>query len=418
MRKAIKTLLAMLLVFVMTFTYSVTASAEGEYPYYSLCDEIVLPDGGYNLNTDYIGIKTIYVNKALLNTTGDRYGYDTANAVKKFQNENGLEATGEVDLQTWLKLGYSEEEWYGLGTYTHPILTTKYSSREEIVNAMLIAAKENADEGTIYRVGSSGPAGTYTDCSGLIFQCLYAAGINPEKNIVDHALAIYEYTSRNLEADPMLGERISESEIEPGDLVFYQYKGVVCHVGILAGNGKMYDSWPNIGVTYRNYTSGGNILCFKRVLPDYDEFRPEVPGGGITGKNMPAASNSLIIHDIEGETVLASEGDFHVVVEADGVVSKVTLSKDVVVPNGGYVLSASGERADWTLENIKTGDILILEDDCVSLYVEEVVEPEPDTEEESLEATSVNAELSVAERIRAYNKEREGGMLVRFSLFP
>lgn len=36
------------------------------------------------------------------------------------------------------------------------------------------------------------------DCSGLIYQCLYAAGINPASNIVDHALAIYEYTSANL----------------------------------------------------------------------------------------------------------------------------------------------------------------------------------------------------------------------------
>jgi len=391
-KKRLISLLAVILSLVMLLPVTAEAS---EYPYYELTDEIVLPDGGYNLNTDYIGIKTIYVNKALFGTTSDRYGYDTANGVKKFQEKNNLEVTGEVNLETWLKLGYSEEEWYGLGTYTHPVLTTRYSTREDIVNAMLTAARENAEEGTIYRVGSSGPAGTYTDCSGLIFQCLYAAGINIEKNIVDHALAEYEYTSRNMEADEKLGVRIDKSDIEPGDLVFYQYNGRVCHVGILTGNGKMYDSWPEKGVTHRNYSSGGNILCFKRVLPDYDEYH-ESPDNAITGRNLCAGSNSCILFEDPETLVEASGYDLLVLVSAENRVEKITLNKDLTVPEGGFVLGATGDKAQWLLDNGAIGDVLAIDEYLITVteYVEPVAE-EPVTEEPISEETKKTEVISV-----------------------
>lgn len=411
-KKRLISLLAVILSLVMLLPVTAEAS---EYPYYELSDEIVLPDGGYNLNTNYIGIKTIYVNKALFGTTSARYGYDTANGVKKFQEKNDLEVTGEVNLETWLKLGYSEEEWYGLGTYTHPVLTTRYSTREDIVNAMLTAARENAEEGTIYRVGSSGPAGTYTDCSGLIFQCLYAAGINIEKNIVDHALAEYEYTSRNMEADEKLGVRIGKSDIEPGDLVFYQYNGRVCHVGILTGNGKMYDSWPEKGVTHRNYSSGGNILCFKRVLPDYDEYH-ESPDNAITGRNLCAGSNSCILFEDPETLVEASGYDLLVLVSAENRVEKITLNKDLTVPEGGFVLGATGDKAQWLLDNGAVGDVLAIDEYLITVteYVEPVAE-EPVTEEPISEETKKTEVIFVTKENETDTKVP--GLPFRFTLF-
>lgn len=412
-----KKLISLLTLFLsLVLLLPMTAEA-AEYPYYELTDEIVLPDGGYNLNTDNIGIKTIYVNKALFGTSSARYGYDTANAVKKFQEKNELEVTGEVNLETWLKLGYTEEEWYGLGTYTHPVLTTRYSTREDIVNAMITAARENAEEGTIYRVGSSGPAGTYTDCSGLIFQCLYAAGINIEKNIVDHALAVYEYTSRNMEADEKLGIRIAKSDIEPGDLVFYQYNGRVCHVGILTGNGKMYDSWPDKGVTHRNYTSGGNILCFKRVLPDYDDYH-ESPDNAVTGRNLCAGSNSCIIFEDADTVVEASGYDLLVLVSSDNRVEKITLNKDLTVSEGGLVLGATGDKAQWLLDNAAVGDVLVIEEYLidVSEYVEPVVE-EPVTEETVTEETAVAEDVLVTKGNENNSLVNPSGLPFRFTLF-
>lgn len=107
------------------------------------------------------------------------------------------------------------------------------------------------------------------DCSGLIYQCLYAAGINPASNIVDHALAIYEYTSANLAADNRLGIEVASYDLQPGDLVFYAKNGKssVCHIAIYAGNGCIYDSWPGIGVSYRSLNiSGYHTVKIRRAF--------------------------------------------------------------------------------------------------------------------------------------------------------
>ena len=196
----------------------------------------------------------IRVNKKLLHSSSDRYTYRTKEAVKRFQRKKGLKVTGIVNKKTWLKMGLSEKDWYDLGTYRTPLKVDEKSSRKDYTNAMLKTAAEYAKAGTAYRVGCSGKPGTYVDCSGLIYQCLYSAGINPDTNIVDHALAKYEYTSNYLSRDSKLGKTVSYSRKKPGDIVFYcKSRGsVVVHVGIYAGNGKIYDAWPGIGVTKRS----------------------------------------------------------------------------------------------------------------------------------------------------------------------
>lgn len=149
---------------------------------------------------------------------------------------------------------------------------SKYSTVPPVntrINAMLQTAGEYASAGTKYKVGCSGTPGTYVDCSGLIYQCLYAAGINPASNIVDHALAIYEYTSANLAADNRLGIEVASYDLQPGDLVFYAKNGKssVCHIAIYAGNGCIYDSWPGIGVSYRSLNiSGYHTVKIRRAF--------------------------------------------------------------------------------------------------------------------------------------------------------
>jgi cell wall-associated NlpC family hydrolase len=128
---------------------------------------------------------------------------------------------------------------------------------------MLRVAKEYADAGTEYRIGCSGVPGTYADCSGLIYQCLYAIGINPDLNIVDHALAEYEYCSYYMAKDAKLGAAVDKKDIKAGDLVFYCNAGggSVCHIAIYAGDNKIYDAWPGIGVTKRSINISGYSVC-------------------------------------------------------------------------------------------------------------------------------------------------------------
>lgn len=232
------------------YTYNVTVKKRAykrSSKYYPITQTIELPSSGYSLSTKNIGLKVIKVNKTLRGSYSERYTAMTKQAVKTFQRRKGLKVTGVVNKKTWLKMGLSEKSWYSLGTYITPIKVDGSSKRKDYINAMIDAAKEYAEAGTRYKVGCSGKPGTYADCSGLIYQCLYAAGINPDTNIVDHALAKYEYTSRWLAKDKKLGKVVTSKKI--GDLLFYG--DPVYHVAIYAGNGYIYDSVPKLGVTKR-----------------------------------------------------------------------------------------------------------------------------------------------------------------------
>jgi len=235
--------------------------------YYTCGNVVTLPSGDYNINTNYIGLKVIWTNKALLGNTNAKYTQDTVNAVMNLQNSCGLPVTGEVDLETWKAMGYSEDEWSTLGTYITPLKVSAGASHEECVNAMILTAIEYMNAGTDYRIGASGAPGQYADCSGFIFQCLYSIGVNPTINIVDHALAVKEYTSRDLCADDRLGLPVSIADMQPGDLIFYSSNGInVTHVGMYAGNNMMYDSNSG-GVKLRSIWNTSTFVKVVRVCP-------------------------------------------------------------------------------------------------------------------------------------------------------
>ena len=217
--------------------------------YYSIKQNIELPSGSYNISRKNIGLKVIYVNRKMLGVSQAKYTNETYYAVKNFQRKYGIKVTGNVNLKTWKAMGYSKKSWDNLGVYVTPVKIDGGSKKSDYINAMLNTAKEYASAGTKYRIGCSGKPGTYADCSGLIYQCLYSAGINPHTNIVDHALAKYEYTSKWLAKDSRLGKTVSFSNKKKGDLLFYG--DPVYHVAIYAGNGYVYDSWSILGVTKR-----------------------------------------------------------------------------------------------------------------------------------------------------------------------
>jgi len=79
-----------------------------------------------------------------------------------------------------------------------------------------------AQVGKMYEFGADG-LGTY-DCSGLTSRAWSQAG----KSLPHNAAAQYSAT-----------KRISRSELEPGDLVFYRSLG---HVGLYVGSGKIIDA--------------------------------------------------------------------------------------------------------------------------------------------------------------------------------
>lgn len=175
---------------------------------------------------------------------GAEYTRRVFNAVKSFQSRHGLEATGITDLATWKALGYSEADWYSLGAYASPIRTSIYSSRSDCVEAMINRAYDYL--GDDYMIGASGAPGLGIDCSGLVMQALYAAGIDMSPiNPVRHASPGYEYESANIWTSSQL-KHVSYGERQRGDIIIYcNSAGVVIHSAIYLGNNRVIEAWPN-----------------------------------------------------------------------------------------------------------------------------------------------------------------------------
>lgn len=220
--------------------------------YYQIQDSIKpLSGGGYELSSGYEGLKVAYVIKRLgVNhgkytgmATPARYGPQTRQSVIAFQKAHGLKADGIVGLKTWKALGFSESDWYNLGTYISPIRVTKNSTRSDCIEAMIGRAYDYL--GTPYVVGASGTPGQGVDCSGLVMQALYAAGLDLSPiNPVRHSHPGYEFESANMYASSKF-KHVSYADRQRGDLIFYKSAttGKIIHVAIYLGNNQVIESW-------------------------------------------------------------------------------------------------------------------------------------------------------------------------------
>ena len=92
--------------------------------------------------------------------------------------------------------------------------------------------------GRPYVFGATGPRAF--DCSGFTRFVLYkATGIR---------------MPRTAASQSRVGTRISTSQLQPGDLIFFKntYKAGVSHVGFWMGNNRMVHAWPKGGVKVDN----------------------------------------------------------------------------------------------------------------------------------------------------------------------
>ena len=237
--------------------------------YIQIKDKITLKEsGGYNLNIGYMGLKVKKVNNYfhIGNKHWPRYTSQTKSKVKAFQKKKGLNATGIVNKATWMKMGFSESSWYNLSAYVSPIKVNPSSTKKQHIEAMISTAKKYL--GSNYVVGASGTPGQGVDCSGLVMQALYAAGVDPSPvSPVRHSKAGYEYESRNLWKNKKL-KTVSYTKKQRGDLIFYKGRsGMINHVAIYLGNGKVIESWPNKVVIWPIKNNHHNrIYGVKRVF--------------------------------------------------------------------------------------------------------------------------------------------------------
>jgi len=201
---------------------------------------------------------------------GAYYNEAVRDAVQRFQEKNGLKATGDTDLKTWEALGLSKEEWDICGAYQSPCKVDGRAPREDKIEALIDRAYDYL--GDPYVIGASGPPGkSYgLDCSGLVMQALYAAGVcMSDINPVSHAQPGHEYESRNIWNSDYFTV-VDYEERERGDLIFYcNEDGIVVHVAIYLGDDLVIESWPDEVQISPVLDGRHNIIKgVKRVFPD------------------------------------------------------------------------------------------------------------------------------------------------------
>jgi NlpC/P60 family protein/putative peptidoglycan binding protein len=164
----------------------------------------------------------------------------TIAAVRSFQQQHvGLIADGVVGPDTWKAMGFREDFCFDRyqATPALPATATAQERREQMI------AFANGFLGEEYVWGGAGPRGYGVDCSGLVLQALYSAGLDPQPITVDKHVSPDYRTSRELYGHPRLAH-LPRSDVSRGDLVFWRSNetGLVNHVAIYLGDGKVLEA--------------------------------------------------------------------------------------------------------------------------------------------------------------------------------
>ena len=181
-------------------------------------------------------------------------------AVKNFQWRAGLSQTGVVDEETWNAMG-TGWPWTIDQYQAQPVPLT--ARRSERVEAMIGYAWNQT--GSSYTWGGAGPYDQGFDCSGLVLQSLYVAGLDPQPiNVVKHAWPSYR-TSQELYAYPRF-QHVPLAQRQRGDLIFYTTSGTVTHVAIYLGDDMIvHTDWMGRPARMQHITAG---YGWERMTPD------------------------------------------------------------------------------------------------------------------------------------------------------
>ena len=164
----------------------------------------------------------------------------TLAAVQAFQVHNHLSRTdGVVDAATWGALGISEGFCFDRWQAT-PALPIGAGSSQRI-EAMLSFA--NSYVGAQYVLAGAGQPKYGVDCSGLVLQALYRAGLDPQPISIDKHVQPHYRTGYNLYHYPYL-KHVPRSQMQRGDLVFYtsDTTGAINHVAFYLGDNHMLEA--------------------------------------------------------------------------------------------------------------------------------------------------------------------------------
>jgi len=186
-----------------------------------------------------VKVKMVQRRLGLPNSAWETMDDATIAAVRRFQRKAGLSTDGVVGPLTWQAMGFRED--FCFDRYqARPVLPLTATMRVRREQMIAFATSFLGDE---YVWGGAGPHGYGIDCSGLVLQALYSAGLDPQPISVDkHVLPDYR-TSVELYRHPRLAH-VPLSAVQRGDLVFWRSNatGRVNHVAIYLGDRKVLEA--------------------------------------------------------------------------------------------------------------------------------------------------------------------------------
>lgn len=202
--------------------------------------------GGAPLSLGWNGTRVRILQQRLgVGRTGTRQTFDaeTRTAVIRFQRRNGLQADGVVGARTWELL--APEYPFDMDAWQAPIVVEPDATNAERIEAMVAFTERQL--GSPYTWGGTGwedASEAGFDCSGLVLQALYSAGLDPQPiTVLKHAEPEYR-TSAALYAHQVLAS-YPLAERTRCDLLFYSRTadGPVTHVALYLGQEQVIEAW-------------------------------------------------------------------------------------------------------------------------------------------------------------------------------
>ena len=178
-------------------------------------------------------------------------------AATELSQQQAAVATAQKQKAAALSSAASAKSLYSSLSAEQQASITKSESGSTDVTITAVASNSRAAEAVAYAKSKLGDEYVYAaagpdtfDCSGLTMEAWAAAGVSMPHN----AAAQYDSLTH-----------ISRSQLEPGDLVFYDYGEGITHVGIYVGNNEVIHA-PHTGtvVQYGEIDNVGPVAGFAR----------------------------------------------------------------------------------------------------------------------------------------------------------
>ena len=210
------------------------------------------------LGAKFAGAKAALIQKklGLARTSGQPYIKQELNAavvaaIKEYQADHDLEVTGTVGRETWTSM-FPDTPWDLDRWRTTPVLPLDATPEARIEQMVTFIRGEI---GAPYLWGGAGPKQYGYDCSGLMLQAMYSAGVDPAPiNVVDHQRPDYPTAKKLYNYEGF--KHVPASKAKRGDLVFFGPAGdsrSITHVAMFLGNGYVLESITSLGVSQDHY---------------------------------------------------------------------------------------------------------------------------------------------------------------------